>query len=161
MTNFPENTLEAFDAAIKAGIDGVEFDVQETVDQNFVILHDSKLDGNYVGKFSLAQINGMRIKGGYRIPILLEALDLCSRQIKMVIELKKVWSIDYFLMILRLAADINDLVVASFDCDLILRLSSQTTEICTAIISAFPIIADPVKVVQSFRSEVLIMRFHF
>jgi glycerophosphoryl diester phosphodiesterase len=36
----PENTLEAFEAAIEAGADAVEFDVRMTADGHAVVMHD-------------------------------------------------------------------------------------------------------------------------
>ena len=39
----PENTLEAFDAALEAGADGLELDLQLTADGRVVVLHDATL----------------------------------------------------------------------------------------------------------------------
>lgn len=39
-----ENTIPSMEAAFKAGADLVEFDVQPTKDNNFVIFHDWTLD---------------------------------------------------------------------------------------------------------------------
>lgn len=36
----PENTLSAFEAALNAGADGVEFDVQRTIDGHLIVFHD-------------------------------------------------------------------------------------------------------------------------
>ena len=40
---WPENTLEAFDNAINAGVDGIECDIQHTRDDRLVIHHDDRL----------------------------------------------------------------------------------------------------------------------
>ena len=40
-----ENTLEAFQAALEAGLDGVEFDVQKTRDGVLVVHHDFHVEG--------------------------------------------------------------------------------------------------------------------
>ena len=40
----PENTLAAFALAVESGADGIEFDVQQTLDGELVVLHDSTLD---------------------------------------------------------------------------------------------------------------------
>jgi len=42
--HFPENTMEAFEASRKAGVSGVELDVQLTQDGTVVIIHDEKVD---------------------------------------------------------------------------------------------------------------------
>ena len=40
----PENTLEAFDLAVRQGADGVELDVQMTKDGKLVVAHDETID---------------------------------------------------------------------------------------------------------------------
>lgn len=40
----PENTLEAFDLAVRQGADGVELDVQLSKDGELVVIHDETLD---------------------------------------------------------------------------------------------------------------------
>jgi glycerophosphoryl diester phosphodiesterase len=44
----PENTIAAFDLAMKHGCDGFEFDVRLTADQRCVICHDPTLSGRKV-----------------------------------------------------------------------------------------------------------------
>jgi len=51
----PENTLPAFEKAIRLGADFVEFDVRRTSDGKFYLLHDSTLDGKTNGKGPIAQ----------------------------------------------------------------------------------------------------------
>ncbi len=40
----PENTMASFRAAIELGVDGIEFDVQQTADGRLVVIHDAMLD---------------------------------------------------------------------------------------------------------------------
>ena len=42
-TNYPENTMPAFESAVKQGVDAVELDVQQTKDGKIVVMHDSNL----------------------------------------------------------------------------------------------------------------------
>ena len=51
----PENTLPAFEKAIRLGADFVEFDVRTTSDGKFYLLHDSALDGKTNGKGPIAE----------------------------------------------------------------------------------------------------------
>ena len=55
----PENTLPAFRAGIDAGADGVEFDVQRTVDGHLVVFHDDDLK-------RLAGVDGRIVKSTLR-----------------------------------------------------------------------------------------------
>jgi glycerophosphoryl diester phosphodiesterase len=50
----PENTLPAFEKAIRLGADYVEFDVRTTSDGKFFLLHDGTLDGKTDGHGSIA-----------------------------------------------------------------------------------------------------------
>ena len=42
--NYPENTMLAFEQALKAGCEGIELDVQLTKDGHLVIIHDETID---------------------------------------------------------------------------------------------------------------------
>lgn len=58
---YPENTLLAFQKALEAGADGIEFDVHLTRDQELVIIHDERLDRTTNGTglikdFTLAEL---------------------------------------------------------------------------------------------------------
>jgi glycerophosphoryl diester phosphodiesterase len=75
----PENTIAGIDEAIDAGVDGIEFDIQLTRDNHFVLMHDVSLyriTGNtaHVGDLTLRQINITSTKSGHPIPSLTEAL---------------------------------------------------------------------------------------
>lgn len=55
----PENTLPAFQAALDAGLDGVETDVQRTRDGVLVLFHDFSLpDGRRVTDLTLTELKG-------------------------------------------------------------------------------------------------------
>ncbi len=41
---YPENTLVGLEAALKSGACYVEFDVQSTADNKFVVIHDVELE---------------------------------------------------------------------------------------------------------------------
>jgi len=58
----PENTLAAFRRAFDEGLDGVEFDVQRSLDGVLVLTHDDEVDGRPVAGQSYAEIAG-RIPG--------------------------------------------------------------------------------------------------
>ncbi|MEJ2357884.1 MAG: glycerophosphodiester phosphodiesterase [Deinococcales bacterium] len=51
----PENTLRAFRRAFDDGLDGIEFDVQRTLDGVLVLLHDEVVGGRPVTGQSLAR----------------------------------------------------------------------------------------------------------
>lgn len=83
--NFPENSLEAIDNAIKMGVDIVELDVQRTKDGVLILMHDGTLDRTTTGKGKISEVtidsiaklklkNGCAIRTIHRVPTLEEAL---------------------------------------------------------------------------------------
>ena len=75
----PENTLAAFDLAVREGADGIELDVRMTADGELVILHDGHLAlGGQppldVARLSSSQVRAAGRRHGLAIPTLDEAL---------------------------------------------------------------------------------------
>lgn len=96
----PENTLPAFEAAIRVGADGVELDVQYSSDGSLVVIHNSALDKTSNGKgrvtaHTLAELQKLDAGSWFgpefantRIPTLDEVLDLLRGKLLINIELK-------------------------------------------------------------------------
>lgn len=65
--NFPENSLEAIDNAVRMGVDIVELDVKKTKDGELILMHDRALDRTTTGKglvseATLDYIRGLKLK---------------------------------------------------------------------------------------------------
>ena len=96
----PENTMEAFELAIKQGADGIELDVHTSADGELIVIHDETVDRvtdgtGLVGEKTLKELKDLKVstpaepEGIYRIPTLQEVLDLMRTTDMMVnIELK-------------------------------------------------------------------------
>ncbi|HEV8121477.1 MAG TPA: glycerophosphodiester phosphodiesterase family protein [Candidatus Polarisedimenticolia bacterium] len=96
----PENTLAAFEAAIKDGADAIEFDVRRTLDGVPVVLHDATLDRSTTGRGPLARTTLRELRRldagawfdarfrGARVPTLAETLDLCRGRAGLNVEMK-------------------------------------------------------------------------
>ncbi|HBE92676.1 MAG TPA: glycerophosphodiester phosphodiesterase [Gammaproteobacteria bacterium] len=96
----PENTLAAFHQAIDDKTDWIELDVQETVDGEVIVMHDSdfmKLAGNEIKVWdvTLAQLSDIDIGSWFdssfsneRTPTLKKVLELSRGKANVVIELK-------------------------------------------------------------------------
>jgi len=95
----PENTLAAFEIAIKQQADAIELDVKVTADGHVVVIHDQTVDrttngtGN-VADMELAQIQeldaGVHFElqfAGEKVPTLREVLIQCAKRIPINIEL--------------------------------------------------------------------------
>ena len=83
----PENTIEAFEAAIDAGADAVEFDVRMTADGHAIVMHDPDVsrttDGT--GLVSEMTLDEIRKLG---VPTVEEALTCLSGRAAADIEIK-------------------------------------------------------------------------
>ena len=96
---FPENSIPAFESAIRMGVDIVEMDVRMTRDSQLVIMHDLTVtrttdfkpgkepgcESPYIKDLTLAQLKGLRLlraqgiaTDSLRIPTLAEALICCK-----------------------------------------------------------------------------------
>ncbi|MEW5822068.1 MAG: glycerophosphodiester phosphodiesterase family protein, partial [Cyanobacteriota bacterium] len=96
----PENTIAAFDAAIKSGVPFIELDVTLTKDGELIIIHDDTLDRTTNGKglvseFTLEELKKLdagewfcREFKGEQLPTLSEVLDRYGNKIAINIEIK-------------------------------------------------------------------------
>ena len=86
-----ENTVEAFDAAIGAGADAIEFDVRRTADGVLVVHHDAAVKGQrrLISRMTIGAVDEACARRGYRIPTLEETLKRCAGRIALDIELKE------------------------------------------------------------------------
>lgn len=96
----PENTLAAFQKAIKIGVDAVELDLHGSADGEVVVIHDAALDrttdhGGPVNQTSLETIKQADAGGwfapeftGERVPTLAEALECIGKETIAVLEIK-------------------------------------------------------------------------
>lgn len=118
--NFPENSLEAIESAIKMGVDMVELDIHRTADGELVVCHDRTINRTTNGKgkiseLTLEYIKSCYLRAGhnavtrYKMPTLAEALDVCKGRV--LINLDK--GINYYDQVLEMLVkrDMVDQVV--------------------------------------------------
>ncbi len=86
----PENTLDAIEAAIRLKVDFVEIDVQETKDGEVIVFHDYGLKRLCGVRGLVRRTTAARIrKLNPLVPTFREALALCRRRTKLLVELKR------------------------------------------------------------------------
>lgn len=110
--NFPENSLEAIESAIKMGVDIVELDVHRTADGELVVCHDRTINRTTNGKgkiseLTLEYIRSRNLRAGhnavtrYKMPTLAEALDVCNGRV--LINLDK--AVNYYDQIMEMLVE--------------------------------------------------------
>ncbi|MEI6266325.1 MAG: glycerophosphodiester phosphodiesterase [bacterium] len=81
-----ENSLAAFETAIKSGFYGIELDVRRLKDSTLVVFHDEKLENAKLCDLTLNELQKLYPD----IPTLEDTLKLVAHKIKLDIELKEV-----------------------------------------------------------------------
>ena len=125
---FPENTVCAFRAAIDAGAEMCELDVQLSRDGAIVVIHDETVERTTDGKGEVAELTleelkrldaGAKFKGGAvkgeRIPTLDEVFSVTSGKCGLNIELKAGGLEHQVAQIMQARNALADSIVSSFD----------------------------------------------
>jgi len=105
MTTHPENSLPAFQEAIRVGLQMIEFDVQMSKDSALVFMLDGAVDRTTNGTGKVAALTLAEIReldagswqgeafAGTRVPILEEVLEIMPRNIWLNIHIKGGWEV--------------------------------------------------------------------
>jgi len=94
LVDYDENTLEAFDIAIKSGANCIELDVRRTKDSRLIVFHDSTFTRTTNGKGALKNLTYNDVKNlrtkirNQQIPLLEEFIDYIADKMQFIIHLK-------------------------------------------------------------------------
>jgi glycerophosphoryl diester phosphodiesterase len=126
-----ENTLESFKRAIELKADMIECDVQQTLDNVPIVIHDETLQRTlngigFVNNFTLSEIKALQTQQGFLVPTLEETLELIKDKIDIFIELKEV-DPKSVLKILRNFKTTHQLLIGSFSCEALKNFKSFNT----------------------------------
>jgi len=98
----PENTMPAFEKAIRLGVDYVEFDIHPSKDGDYFILHDDTLDRTTNGQGAIAETSSDAIRGldaggrfgkpyqGLKVPELDEVFALLRGRVMVYVDAKEI-----------------------------------------------------------------------
>lgn len=123
----PENSLQAFEEALKINCDGIEMDVRCTGSGELVIFHDRNLqrmtgDSGNIQQLNLEQIRSRHLTGNpkYKIPTLEEALDLIREKAIINLEVKREFarSNGFEEKVIKILKDFNlleNIIISSFN----------------------------------------------
>ena len=130
----PENTLRAFETAIRQGAQMIEMDLQITGDGQVIVLHDETLDHTTdrkgrVDRLTLSEIKQADAGKGERIPTLTETLDLTLGQVRLYLEIKDPRAARPTLETIRARRCEADVMLASFDLNLMRDLGREIADI--------------------------------
>lgn len=149
---YPENTIEAFEAAIELGADAVEFDVRMTADGHAVVMHDPDVsrttDGT--GLVSEMTLDEIRTLG---VPTLEEALACLSGRAAADIEIKNLpgepgftpereAAVEATLTALDAAAFSGQVIVSSFNPASIAHSRALRPDVPTGLLTQYDVDAE-------------------
>ena len=146
-SKYPENTLISFEAAIKLGVDLIEFDINVTADGELVVIHDSDISRTsdhegFTRDYTLEQLKSFDFGSyfdskfiGTTIPTLREVLTLVSKSPDLLInvEIKDMSheAVDKTIAMVREFGLSDRCVIACFDAEIIRYTKKTYPEIRT------------------------------
>lgn len=101
----PENTMEAFEAAIAEGADGIETDLRLTMDGEIVLCHDPKFHRAEISSTSFSTLRSIAASHGGNLPSLSDLLDLATGKTSLNLEIKDPAVVGHLSRHKRLIAD--------------------------------------------------------
>jgi glycerophosphoryl diester phosphodiesterase len=145
--DYPENTMEAFRAAVEAGCDAVEVDVRVTADGELICCHDEDLwrrihfdsnpeaKGLRVGECRLKELRGLDVGGwkgprfiGASMPTLGEVLEEISPRLPILVDQKSGSASQYLEVFRRYKAE-DRVVLSSFDWAFLAQVETQAPDL--------------------------------
>jgi glycerophosphoryl diester phosphodiesterase len=124
-----ENSLEAFQAALSAGMDGFELDVQPTADGVCCVLHDDDLGRTSHGKGVLRKLKCSelpRLRNDEAVPRLSDVLELKARLVNVELKGEPGWQ--QALAAVEAAEALGRVIFSSFEHSEVLQLWAQCPE---------------------------------
>jgi len=154
----PENTLRAFEEAIRLGADMIELDVRLSKDGELVVIHDDRLerttDGfGFVGDKTLAELKTLDAGRGEKIPTLREVLDITKGRARLVIELKEEGTEEPALGLIRESGSADEVIVVSFNLVILRKVKELSRDIRTGAI--YFMSANPIRMAKECSADAI------
>lgn len=143
--HYPENTLQAFAAALATGCHGIELDVFLHAGE-LVVIHDRQVNRTTNGKgllenFTAEALYQLDAGNGQSIPTLWQVLDLCANRVEINIELKGHDTAPALAALLQraqseLGLQLDTVLVSSFHHPLLKQLKAMMPELHVGVLIA-------------------------
>lgn len=135
-----ENTAASFAAAVRLGASMIEFDVRESLDGKFMVIHD-----NYLGRISTSRhvvcqtlshvLTAIELKGGHRLLTLKQAFDAIPKTVGVMPEIKALRSVHRLAAFLQSASSDREVLTTSFDVTLLRKLQDHGPSLRLGVVS--------------------------
>ena len=131
-----ENTLTAFDTAIRYGADAIECDLRRTADGYIVIHHNPTLpwERTRLSAMTLAEVQAGGAARGIIIPTLEETLTICAGKISLDLELKEPGYESEIVSMVRRYYSLRQVLFTSFDDRAIRQVKDAAPDAMTGLL---------------------------
>ncbi len=143
--SFPENTIEAFQAAIDNNFDAIELDIQFSKDGHAIVFHDenlSRLTANFaeVNDLTLPELKELRIDKIYSIPTLAEVLEFIGGKSIVIVEIKDPKAVEEVVKQLEKSIkgdsrSYNQFIISSFDWTVLTEVALLNSQIKLGVLT--------------------------
>jgi len=130
----PENTLAAFEAAIKAGADMIEFDVRRTGDGKLIIYHNDSIAEKKLSDLSHAEVKTILSKRGIMVATFEDSLKLMSGRILADIEMKEAGYEKSLVELTLRYLNPSEFFISSFNYKSVLNIKSTFPDVQTGLL---------------------------
>jgi len=138
-----ENTQASFEQAVGFGVDMIELDVHESLDGEFIVIHDSHLGRisarrEIVRKTPAAILKSVPLRGKHRLLTLSEAFEVIPPAVGIMVEIKVIRSFEKMAGFLKQQSNHRQVLATSFDLSLLLQLHNLRTGLSLGVVSKTP-----------------------
>ena len=145
--------------AIALGVDVIEFDTHESLDGEFIIIHDSHTGRVSPFRYSVSKSDSVTLKAidlyqQQKLLTLDEAFEIIPSGIGLMVEVKSLRSVAKMVKLLELQAASRSLILTSFDLTLLSKIQTFTKEISVGVVSKSPANVAKAKKMNIFFSDV-------
>lgn len=146
----PENTLEAFEAAVRAGAKMVEFDVRLTADGVPVILHDADVSRTTDGAGAVAGLTLEQLRrldagswfgpdfAGEKVPLLEDVLGWVRGRLLVDVEVKAAGVEPALVDLIRRTGTSDLVMVSSFNPQVLVRARALAPDVALGLLQVLP-----------------------
>jgi glycerophosphoryl diester phosphodiesterase len=135
-----ENTAASFALAVRLGAHMIEFDVHESLDGEFIVIHDT-----HVGRISPRRdvvcqthsriLLGIQLSGGHQLLTLLQAVATIPENVGVMVEIKAIRSFQKLADLVQGHAKHREMMVTSFDLSLLQKLQDCRPSLRLGVVS--------------------------
>jgi len=138
-----ENTALSFQKAIQLGTDWIEFDVHESLDGQFMVLHDTHLGRisprrDLVKETHSKDLKAIDLYQGQKLLNLYEAFEIIPTAIGLMVEVKALRSFANMARFIEESALSRKLILTSFDFVLLSKIQAFSREFPLGVVSKSP-----------------------